>query len=57
MPDHSPQHMARLARESAAKRRADKIAQLLVSSPPLNEVQGQRLQALLEARIADGAAK
>ncbi len=57
MPDHSQTHLNRMSRKSAAKRRADKIAKLLTSSPPFSEAQGRVLQALLEARIADGAAR
>lgn len=51
MPNHSPQHMARLSQESAAQRRADKLAPLLTSAPVFNEAQGARLRALLETRI------
>ncbi len=57
MPDHSPGHMARLTRESAAQRRADKIARLLISAPLLSEAQVRRLQALLEARVAAGGTR
>lgn len=57
MPDHSRPHLYRMSQKSAAKRRVDKIAQLLTSSPPFSQAQGRVLQALLEARIADGAAK
>ena len=56
MPNHSPEHMARLREESAAKRRADKLARLIASSPRLSEVQARRLHALLESRAAGGAA-
>jgi hypothetical protein len=57
MPDHSPQHMARLSQASAAQRRADKLARLILTSPLLSEAQGRRLQSLLEARVASGGAK
>ncbi|MGI8722599.1 MAG: hypothetical protein ACR2JG_10255 [Geodermatophilaceae bacterium] len=57
MPDHSPAHMARLTRESAAQRRADKIARLLISAPLLSEAQVRRLQTLLEARVAAGGTR
>ena len=33
MPDHTPEHMARLTRHSAAARRAHKIARLLETAP------------------------
>ncbi len=56
MPDHSPEHMARLARESAAKRRADKLARLITSAPRLSEAQARRLHALIDTRAAGGAA-
>ncbi len=57
MPDHSPQHMARLSQASAATRRADKLARLIASSPLLTKAQAERLQALLESRIDSGAVK
>lgn len=52
MPNHTPDHMARLARASAAQRRADKVARLIVSAPPFSEAQAARLRSLLEERIA-----
>lgn len=57
MPDHSPTHMVRLTRESAAQRRAEKIARLVISAPLLSEAQVRRLQALLEARVAAGGTR
>ena len=56
MPNHSPAHMARLARESAAKRRTEKIAKLLESSPALKPEQVDLLRGLLTACAEDGAA-
>lgn len=52
MPDHSPDHMARLARASAAQRRADKVARLIASAPLLSEAQAARLRSLLEEHVA-----
>ncbi len=56
MPDHSPEHMARLAQASAAQRRTDKLARLIASSPQLSEAQARRLHALIKARAAGGGA-
>lgn len=53
MPNHSPEHMAMLSRESAAKRRATKLAQLIRTAPPLSKAETCRLQALLEELAAD----
>ena len=52
MPNHTPEHMARLTQQSAAQRRADKIARLLLSSPPLSEAQVRRLLELLAQCVA-----
>ena len=52
MPDHTPEHMARLSKESAAKRRTDKIARLIESSPVLSAEQASRLNGLISARVA-----
>ncbi len=54
--NHSPAHMARLSKESAAKRRTEKIAKLLESSPALKPEQVDLLRGLLTARAEDGAA-
>ncbi len=51
MPNHSPEHMARLARESAAQRRTDKLARLIASSPSLSTAQADRLRLLLDKRV------
>ncbi len=52
MPNHSPEHMARLSKESASQRRADKLARLIATCPPLSEAQASRLRVLLESRVA-----
>lgn len=52
MPNHTPQHMRRLSRESAAKRRASQLARLITTCPPLTEVQVAALHALLDERVA-----
>lgn len=55
MPNHSSEHMAMLSKESAAKRRATKLAQLILTSPPLSRAETCRLQALLEELAAADA--
>lgn len=57
MPNHSPEHLARMTGQSAAKRRADKLARLIASSPPLSEAEGRRLQSLLETRLVPDGTK
>lgn len=51
MPDHTPEHLQRMAEMSAARRRAEKIASLLATAPRLEAGQVQRLHHLLEERI------
>lgn len=57
MPNHSPQHMRRLASISASRRRATKIAHLIETSPPLEVERVRYLCALLNGRAADGGAR
>ncbi len=55
MPDHSPEHMARLSRESASKRRAAKLARLIRTSPPIATAQAAQLHQLLQERTGNPA--
>lgn len=57
MPNHSPEHMQRLASASAAHRRAAKIARLINTAPPMDGELVTQLCALLNARVADGGAR
>lgn len=57
MPNHSPEHMRRLSGVSASRRRADKIARLIESAPPIEADQVTYLCALLNARVAVGGVR
>lgn len=50
MPDHTARHLSEMAKKSAAARRADLIARLIESAPPLSAEQVDRLRALLHQR-------
>mgnify|MGYP003584358996 CR=1 FL=1 len=47
MPNHEPDHLRRMAAESAAVRRTTKLAGLIATSPPLTTEQVASLQRLL----------
>lgn len=49
MPNHSAEHMRRLASASASRRRAAKIARLIETAPVMDTEQVAQLCALLAA--------
>jgi len=56
MPDHSDEHMQRLAGISASRRRASKIARLIDTAPPLEVDQVSNLHTLLDSRVVESGA-
>jgi hypothetical protein len=57
MPNHSPEHLERITRVSASRRRAEKIARLISTAPPMDAQLVADLVALLDSRVADGGAR
>lgn len=57
MPNHTPEHIRKLASASASHRRAAKSARLINTAPPMDGKLVTQLCALLNARVADGGAR
>lgn len=55
MPNHTDEHMQRLADISASRRRAEKLARLIETAPPLEADRVAHLCRLLNQHVAGGA--